>query len=234
LKGKEIIITTYTYYFMLAKLNYLPVLFCFVICSVSLGLLTNCAGTYQPPSNVSLNKSDTANGIVLYSISMPKSSLGTYYLHIFHLGNRTKERLHISGSGIPDYKEEGMEIHYGAQTLPKGDYKIYGWEIVYNYGGGKQTYFPKANISVPFTIYGGDVNYIGDYFAGTRKITGNGELKISMDFNFTVSNRYREDSKIIGNKYPALNLNKVVDAIPDFAGHNTANSGFYLKGINVP
>lgn len=200
----------------------------------SIFLFTSCAGTYQVPSSITVNKSDSTNGVVLFSISLPKQSYGHYYIDIFHIESRKKEKLFISTADVPNFKNSEMKIYYGTKVLPKGAYKIYGWGIDFNDGTRKKPYISKANVAFPFTVFAGDVNYLGDYFGIYRRITNGGGLKVPTEAYFIVSNRYLEDKDTISKRFPGLNLNKTVDAMPDFAGNNTAHSGFYLKGINVP
>ncbi len=197
-------------------------------------ILTSCTGTYQVPSSLTVNKSDSTSGVVLFSVSLPKQSYGQYYIDIFHIESRKKEKLFISTAEVPNFKNGEMKIFYGVKVLPKGEYKIYSWGIDFNDGTRKKPYISKANIAFPFTVFAGDVNYLGDYFGVYKRITNGGGLKVPTEAYFIVSNRYLEDKEIISKKFPGLNLNKTVDAMPDFTGNNTAHSGFYLKGINVP
>ncbi|WP_159466911.1 hypothetical protein [Dyadobacter sp. 3J3] len=196
--------------------------------------LTAISGKCQIPSKLTLDKSDTTSGIVLFSFSVPRQSYGEYYLDIFHIESRKREKLFFHTSEVPDIKNKEMRIYYGAKLLPKGEYKIYGWGMIFNGATATSTYTSRANFSIPFTIFEGDINYLGDYFGIFRRITDQGGLKVPTEAYFIVSNRYMEDRELIRNKFSSLNLNHVVDGMPDFAGNNTAYSGLFLKGINVP
>jgi hypothetical protein len=219
---------------MLSKLGYLNILLRLCFSNIVLSLLTSCAGTYQAPSSLNLNKSDTSSGIVLYSISVPKSSNGSYYIDIFHIESRTKERLFMTSSEVPVIKNDEMKVYYFTKVLPQGDYKIFGWGVTYNFGYGTKTYTSRVNISIPFTVQGDEINYLGDYFGVIKKILDGGGLKVPIKAYFIVSNRFKQDINLINKRLPNLNLEESLEAIPDFAANNTAYSGFYLKGINVP
>ncbi|GLU54584.1 hypothetical protein [Dyadobacter frigoris] len=181
-----------------------------------------------------MNKSDSINGMVLFSISLPKQSNGNYYIDIFHIESRKKEKLLIRTTEVPNLKNSEMKIYYGAKVLPKGEYKIYGFGKIFNDGTVESGYSSRGNFAIPFTVFGGDVNYVGDYFGVFKRVTNGGGLKVPTEAYFIVSNRYQEDKEIIREKFTGLDLNHVVDAMPDFTGNNSSYSGMYLKGINVP
>lgn len=128
-----------------------------------------------------------------------------------------------------------MKIQYYTTVLLKGNYKIYGWGMVYNTGNGKTTYYPKGNFSIPFTVFGGDINYVGDY---RGQLVGNARNTDGIDVPtgayFVVSNRYNQDYNVISNKFPNLKLDKVLNSMPDFTANNSVYSRMFLKGINIP
>ena len=135
------------------------------------------------------DKTDSTQGLVIYSISTTKPAFSGYYLDIFHLESRKKEKLRLQSFQLPEIKNDSSRVYYHAVMLPSGDYKIYGWGMEYNYGSGEKTFFPMGNFGLPFTVFGGSINYLGDYLGTTtlgKSIIG---LKVANGGYFIVSNR---------------------------------------------
>lgn len=196
-------------------------------------LMNGCAPARQNPKSVALS-TDSINGTVLYSISTTKNVFSNYYLEIFNLESRTKEKLYRVSEFNPDIKEDSVSVHYNAVTLPAGEYKIFGWSMVYLTGNGTKTFFPMGNFSIPFTVAENSVNYLGDYLGVPtmgRNIIG---LKIPVGGYFIASERYEKDYQVISSRFPKLDLKGTVNAMPDFTKNNSRYSRIFLKGINIP
>lgn len=183
------------------------------------------------PVKTDNNQTDTSDGVVLFSFSVPRKSW-QYTCSIEIINMNTKVRTWLSGAFYqPDIKNESVKMVYKAVVLPQGDYHIYNWEI--NYGQTK--FFPKGNFSIPFTVHGGDINYIGDYMAVLMDDAGKSPKFMSpTDVHFVVSNQFKRDADIVKSKFADLDLNHVLNSMPDFSGNNTKYSLMYLKGINIP
>lgn len=206
----------------------------FVFLAVSI-LLFRCAGSSpkinQSPRKLNYSSADTVNGVILFSFSAPKSFLQYYYsLEILNVDTKTKTTLRGS-SYEPDISNDSLKTGYEAIVLPKGNYRLYNWTI----SSGQTKFFPKGNFSLPFTVFGGDINYIGDYqgvvYNSLRKGPGHWP---STEVYFVVSNRYSQDAGVVASKFPDVDLSKVVNSMPDFVQNNTRFSLMYLKGINIP
>lgn len=197
-------------------------------------IFTNVAKA-QRNATREFDPADSTQGLVIFSISTTKPAFNGYYLDIFHIESRRKEKLGLSTSfNSPDLKGDSTKVYYNAVLLPDGEYKIYGWGMEYNSGSGTKTYFPMGNFGLPFTVAGGRINYLGDYL-GTltpgRNMLG---MRIPSGGYFIVSNRFDQDYEIIVNKWPGLDLIKVLNAMPDFGENKPMRSLMFLKGINIP
>lgn len=202
---------------------------------IALISLSGCAGSIQNSgqrsSDMTFNRSDTTKGMVLYSFSQSKSRWPiSFSFDIIHTETKKKTTLFV-GSNTPDVMNDSIQKCYGAVILPEGDYTLYNWKM----SSGSNSYFPKGNFSIPFTIFGGDVNYIGDYLLKNIDVnrTAKGVWPYRETF-FIVSNGYAEDFDIVKDKFPNLDLNKVLDAVPDFSRNNSKFSLMYLKGVQIP
>lgn len=205
-----------------------------IACCVILTISQACVIAQRNAVN-DFDESDSTKGLVIFSISTTKPAFSGYYLEVFHFENRTKEKLRLSPSfQLPDIKGDSSKIYYNAVLLPSGEYKIYGWGMEFNSGTGITTFFPMGNFSLPFAVTGGRVNYLGDYLGtskGGRDILG---MKRPTGGYFIVSSRFTEDFETIIRKWPNLDLNKTLNAVPDFGGNKPLRSLMYLKGINIP
>lgn len=181
----------------------------------------------------SFDKADSTQGLVIYSISTTKPTFNHYYLDIFHLESRKKEKLEFGTFQLADVKNDSAKVYYFAVKLPIGDYKIYGWGMVTSYGYGGTTIQPRGNFGLPFTVFGGSISYLGDYLGSAGKGSFIG-LEVPKGGYFIVSNRYEEDYKAISEKWPSLDLTGVLNAMPDFSENKPTRSLMFLKGINIP
>jgi len=180
------------------------------------------------------NKSDSTQGLLIYSISTMKQAYSSYYLEIYHFESRKKEKLMLMPlHSSPEMKNDSVKVYYQAAMLPSGDYKIYGWGMTYNNGSGI-TYFPMGNFDLPFTVSGGRINYLGDYLGITSKGRNAIGMKVPSGGYFIVSNRFEKDHPAIVEKWPGLDLNSVLNAMPDFSENKPSRSLMLLKGINIP
>ena len=180
------------------------------------------------------DRTDSTQGLLIYSISTTKPAYSSYYLEVYHLESRKKEKLELLPFREAEIKSDSIKVHYRAIMLPSGDYKIYGWGMTYNYGSGQKTFFPMGNFGLPFTVFGGRINYLGDYLGTTslgRNVFG---IKIPSGGYFIVSNRFEEDYEAIINKWPNLDLNGILNSMPDFSENKPIRSLMFLKGINIP
>lgn len=177
------------------------------------------------------SQTDSTTGILLYSFTTVQPEFSFYSLEIHNLESHEKFPLKLMRlQERPDIDGDSSNTFYYAIRVPAGEYRIYGWKM--SIGG--TTYFPKSNISIPFTVTGATVNYMGDYLAVTkssRKFLG---MTSPQGGLFVVSNQYEPHYALIQDKFPALKSWRVVDAMPDFIGSNTKYSGMLLKGINTP
>ncbi len=154
-----------------------------------------------------------------------------YQLKIHNLDNHDKFPLNLMRlQERPDLDSDSLKTYYYAIRIPAGEYRIYGWTMSI----GNTTYFPKSNISIPFTVTGGAVNYMGDYLAVTKSSPKFLGMASPQGGLFVVSNQYEPHYALIQDKFPALKSWRVIDAMPDFIGSNTKYSGMLLKGINTP
>lgn len=205
-------------------------LFITVLIASSLLVFTNAC--MKPQRSVqSPSQTDSTTGLLLYSFTTAKPEFSIYQLQIHNLDNHDKFPLTlIRLQERPDIDNDSLKTYYYAIRVPAGEYRIYGW----NMSIGNTTYFPKSNISIPFTVAGATVNYIGDYLAVTKggpKFFGMSAPEGGL---FVVSNQYEPHYELIQDKFPALKSWRVLDAMPDFIGSNTKYSGMLLKGINTP
>jgi hypothetical protein len=198
-------------------------------------LVNGCASSIpnvsQSPKKLNYNRADSENGVILFSFSAPKSSW-QYFFSLEILNEDTKVKTSLRGSSYkPDIKNDSLKISYEAVILPKGNYRLYNWEI----SSGQTKFFPKGNFSLPFTVFGGDVNYIGDYqgVINSGRRGGPGYWP-STEVYYLVSNRYNQDAVIVASKYPDVDFRKVLNSMPDFGQSNTKFSLMFLKGINIP
>ncbi|KAA0991681.1 hypothetical protein [Dyadobacter aurulentus] len=208
----------------------------FIIISI-LGILVyvlnSCATVYSPPAQISLNKQDSLNGVALFSISNTEALLTNYQISIFNNDLRKIFFLNKWVNDI-DLKKDSAQISYSAILLPKGSYRVIGWEMSYQDLYVKKVYFSRGNFSIPFTIHAGRVNYLGDYLAAVTYDTKILGARVQTGVYYVVSDRFEEDFGAISKKFPQLDINKVLQCIPDFAGYNKSYSGMYLKGVNIP
>ncbi len=197
-------------------------------------ILNGCASSVQGPMARTIDTMDSTSGTLLYSISTVKPEFSNYYLGIFHLDSRKKEKLYRVSTYSPDIKNDSVSVHYNAITLPAGEYKIYAWGLEYPMVNGTRTFFPKGNFSIMFTVSANRINYIGDYLA--IPVVGRDLLGIKQPTGgyFVVSNRFEKDYQTITSHFSKLDFKGVIDAMPDFSANNTRYSLMYLKGINIP
>jgi len=196
--------------------------------------LANHAAAQRGRDVENFDKTDSTKGLVIYSISTTKPIFSRYNLKIFNLESRKKENFHLGTFQLADVKSDSVKIYYFAAMLPKGNYKIYGWDLVLNHYRGATTFSPRGNFSLPFTVAGGSINYLGDYL-GTAVIgKGINVLLGPKGGYYIVSNRYEEDFKAIAEKWPSLDLTGILNTMPDFSENKPIRSLMFLKGINIP
>lgn len=209
------------------KAQYFPL--AILIASILLIFTNACVKPQQSVKEP--DRTDSTTGILLYSFTIMKPQLNIYGLQIHNLDNHTKSQLTLMRSQeIPDIDNDSLKTYYYAIRVPAGEYRFYGWTM----SGGGTTYFPKGNFTIPFTVAGASVNYIGDYFAVTKKSPKFLGMSTAEGGLFVVSNRYESHYKLIQDKFPALKSWRVLDAMPDFLESNSKYSGMLLKGINTP
>ena len=179
------------------------------------------------------DKTDSTQGLVIYSISTTRPIFSIYYLDIYQFESRKKARFALGTFQLADVKNDSAKVHYFAVILPKGNYKIYGWGLVTS-GFGGSTITPGGNFSLPFTVSGGSINYLGDYLGTAVLGKGINVLLAPKRGYFIVSNRYEEDYKAIADKWPSLDLTGTLNAMPDFSRNKPMHSLTFLKGINIP
>lgn len=103
-----------------------------------------------------------------------------------------------------DYSDE---IETGAiviKPLKPGRYEIYNTDTFYNTGFVQNNYFLKDEVSIPFTIYPGEVTYLGHFQA--NKIMGKNVFGVSIPAGafFVVSDREEHDIAIAESKQPSI------------------------------
>lgn len=205
-------------------------LFLTILIASALLILTNAC--VKPQQSVqSPDQTDSTTGILMYSFTTVKPEFSLYQLQIHNLDNHDKFPLTlIRSQASPDIDNDSLKTYYYAIRVPAGKYRIYGW----NMSIGGTTYFPKSNISIPFTVTGATVNYIGDYLAVTKSSPKFLGMASPQGGLFVVSNQYEPHYALIQDKFPALKSWRILDAMPDFIGNNTKYSGMVFKGINTP
>jgi hypothetical protein len=185
------------------------------------------------PSQITIDKADKTMGIAVFSISVNNSDFTGYTINIVHNEYKMTGELAIH-TLYPDIKKDTIDTYFRALQLPTGKYRIYGWAMSSGDGKSERIYFPKGNFSIPFTIYGGRVNYLGDYMGVSIIDPRFPKFRIASKGYFVVSDQFEADYETLIVKFPKLDLNKVLLCIPDFARYNKNYSGMYLKGIQIP
>lgn len=195
-------------------------------------LFTHCVTSRYGPDHISIDETDSTSGIAVFSISVGKSNVSNYSIKIVQNEYEMKGAMEVN-VGKPDVKNDSVHTFYRAMVLPAGEYRIYGWTMTAVQGRGEQKYFPKGNFSIPFTIRGGQINYLGDYLGVTNyafKFPFNTQ---SSNKYYIVSDQFQESLNNMKIKFPKLEMEKAVVEIPDFASHNKIYSGMYLKGVQI-
>jgi len=194
---------------------------------------SGCTTSNFGPDNITINEADSTSGIAVFSISVGKSDVHSYSIKIAQVEYEMKGALDVN-VGRPDVKNDSVYTFYRALVLPAGEYRIYGWTMTSGHGSSEYKYSPKGNFSIPFSIHGGQINYLGDYFGVTNFAFKFPFLKQSSNGYYIVSNQFQESLYAMKTKFPKLEIDKALIEIPDFATQNKDYSGMYLKGVQIP
>lgn len=203
--------------------------FAFVIVQI----LSGCVASNFGPDPIRMDETDSTSGIAVFSISAGKSNISNYSIKIVQNEYEMKGAMEVNVRR-PDAQNDSVFTFYRAIVLPAGEYRIYGWTMTSVQGRSEQKYFPKGNFSIPFTIRGGQINYLGDYRGVTNNALKNSLFGRSSNSYFIVSNHFQENLNDMKAKFPNLEIEEALRNIPDFATYNNIYSGMYLKGVQIP
>ena len=208
-----------------------PFILCF--CCLATILFSNSVFA-QRNATQKFDPADSTRGLVIYSISTTKPVFRHYYIEILNIEDGRKERLFLSGFASADVKNDTCKVHYYATLLPSGAYEISGWGLLLNSNIGTRNLFLGGNFRFPFTVSGGQINYLGDYLGVAIRNRDMIGLKNVTGGYFVASNRLEQDYEVIEHKWPDLHLSKVLNALPDFSENKAKRSLVFLKGIDIP
>jgi hypothetical protein len=193
-------------------------------------IFINACVVPQKAAHVSVDAEDSSKGILLFSFSYSKPTIGRYTLYVNNADTYAKSTIMLTPViRASRLATDSLDVYYSSTELPEGNYRIVAWMIEFP----NKKYFSKGNFSIPFSVKGGQVNYFGDYFAINQKTEVLGVRNPGSNI-LIVSNRFKNDYPFIREKFPKLVLENTADAVPDFGGSNTIFSGMLMKGIHVP
>lgn len=163
--------------------------------------------------------------------------------HIFNqyeiiISNREYKTLHTPFKLALSYeiKKDSIRTFYDAIKLPAGEYIMRGWRMNYADVYGRLPFGsgPSTQFHIPFTVFAGKVNYLGDYLAVVTQNKNLSGSQTGFGGYFIVSHRFNTDILAIKQKFHRLELSETLNCVPNFTSYNKKYTGIMVKGINVP
>ena len=204
-----------------------------IIFTLSIG----CSKAIIIPSDISIGQSNTSEGVLLISFSLSAYDQ-IFSSHNIFISNREYKSLNPRKDYRVSYdiREDSIRIYYEAYKLPAGEYIMRGWDMHNDGNSGRPLLGrgPSSQFHIPFTVFAGKVNYIGDYLAIVTQNKNLSGSQIGYGGYFVVSRRLQKDLPIVEKRFPKLNLVGTLNCVPDFTAYNKKYTGIFVKGINTP
>ena len=173
-------------------------------------LIIGCAVTPELPKELIQTDLNQNLGFMIGSFSRDSDAeqFNAYSFFFRDVSKTISKRIFIMPDSVykfkfkDDFSDEKVGGALFGFVLPKGEYEFYNFDLFTNLGIIQNNYGAKHDFSIPFTITPGQINYVG-------------EIKFSADSSlFVISNQKDRDLPLFKEKFPNLDWNELVIAVP--------------------